>query len=333
MTEFTSLTKEQRDEVFFETARRTGLYQAVVEKDFWVCWVLDFLFGQSQFCNSFAFKGGTSLSKGFNLIGRMSEDIDLILDWRILGYGINEPWEPRSNTKQLKFIEGANGRASNFLSDKLLTEMQATFKTDDDERFVVYLDNMDPLTLCIDYPKLYSDSSVLQVIRLESGSLAAWSPTVVTHAMPFIADSVPQYFKQPGIPIRTVAPERTFWEKVTILHKEAHRTNGRMPPRYSRHYYDVYMISKTSVKDSALRDIRLLKKVVDFNDKFYRAPVARLDLAKPGTISLLPPTGNLPQLMDDYSKMQGMLFGEVPSFDRIMASIAKLQDEINALGQ
>ncbi len=45
------------------------------------------------------FKGGTSLSKAFGLIERFSEDIDLILDWRLLGYGIDEPWEERSNTK------------------------------------------------------------------------------------------------------------------------------------------------------------------------------------------------------------------------------------------
>ena len=64
------------------------------------------------------FKGGTSLSKAFNLISRFSEDIDLILDWRVLGYGILEPWEKRSNTKQDAFNKEANNRAEIFLAEQ-----------------------------------------------------------------------------------------------------------------------------------------------------------------------------------------------------------------------
>ena len=56
--------------------------------------------------DAITFKGGTSLSKAFNLISRFSEDIDLILDWRVLGYGRDEPWGKRSNTKQDAFNKG-----------------------------------------------------------------------------------------------------------------------------------------------------------------------------------------------------------------------------------
>lgn len=77
-----------------------GLNDAIVEKDFWVCFTLDYLFHRCPWKDSITFKGGISLSKAFNLINRFSEDIDLILDWRVLGYEKHEPWEKRSNTKQ-----------------------------------------------------------------------------------------------------------------------------------------------------------------------------------------------------------------------------------------
>ena len=76
--------------------------------------MLDYLFHRSPWKDSITFKGGTSLSKAFHLISRFSEDIDLILDWRVLGYKKDEPWEKRSNTKQDIFNKEANTRAEFF---------------------------------------------------------------------------------------------------------------------------------------------------------------------------------------------------------------------------
>lgn len=101
--------------LFRNTAHKMGLNDTVVEKDFWVCFTLDYLFHRSPWMDFITFKGGTSLSKAFNLISRFSEDIDLILDWRLLGYGKDEPWEQRSNTKQDAFNKEANIRAEIFL--------------------------------------------------------------------------------------------------------------------------------------------------------------------------------------------------------------------------
>lgn len=94
---------DERRLVFEAAAQRMALAPAVVEKDFWVCYTLDHLFHRSDFAESIVFKGGTSLSKAFGLIERFSEDIDLILDRRLLGYGEDEPWEPRSNSAQERF--------------------------------------------------------------------------------------------------------------------------------------------------------------------------------------------------------------------------------------
>ena len=138
--------------------------------------------------------------------------------------------------------------------------------------------------------------------------------------------------EQPSTDILTVLPERTFWEKITILHREAFRTEDKeFPPRYSRHYYDLYRMMQTEVKDNALVDNDLLTKVVNFKDKFYHCTWARYDLAKRGTMRLMPPEYNLNKLRDDYEHMQNMLFGEKPSFEEIMDGIAKLEEEINTV--
>ena len=126
-------------------------------------------------------------------------------------------------------------------------------------------------------------------------------------------------------------PERTFWEKVTILHREAFRSeNSALPSRYSRHYYDLYCIAKTPVKERALADADLLARVVMFKDKFYRCPWARYDLAKRGTMRLMPPYHNVQKLRDDYEHMQNMIFGEKPEFEAILDIIAVLENEINS---
>ena len=109
MRNIARLSDNDRRELFRNTADKMGLNDAIVEKDFWVCFTLDYLFHRSPWKESITFKGGTSLSKAFHLISRFSEDIDLILDWRVLGYGKDEPWEKRSNTKQDAFNNQSPG--------------------------------------------------------------------------------------------------------------------------------------------------------------------------------------------------------------------------------
>ncbi len=91
MYKFAKMNNEDRDFVFNNVAMKKGIHKALVEKDFWICLVLDYLFTKSKFKSSFAFKGGTSLSKGFDIIDKFSEDIDIILDWRLLDVKDDEP--------------------------------------------------------------------------------------------------------------------------------------------------------------------------------------------------------------------------------------------------
>lgn len=144
MREFAMLSQEDRADALTVAARRKGMHPAIVEKDFWVCWTLDYLFNESAYKDSFAFKGGTSLSKGFDLIERFSEDIDLIFDWRLLGYELNEPWEKRSNTKQDEFVKRINEDAASFLRERLLPEMQTYLEEQNIANAMLQIDEKDP---------------------------------------------------------------------------------------------------------------------------------------------------------------------------------------------
>ena len=330
MRNIAKINETDRKALFHNTAAKMGMTDAIVEKDFWVCYMLDYLFHRCAWKKNIAFKGGTSLSKAYGLIERFSEDIDLILDWRVLGYKINEPWEARTYTKQDMFNKEANLRAEVFLRDTFLPSVVADLTTELGESIRCFIDNDDPQTVKIAYPNNFSDMSILQEIRLEIGALAAWTPVNVADITPYAAEVYGRVFTQPTTDILTVLPERTFWEKVTILHREAFRAEDRpFLPRYSRHYYDLYRMMQTEVKDNALADNELLTRVVDFKDKFYRCPWARYDLAKRGTMRLMPPEYNLDNLRDDYEHMQNMLFGEKPRFEEILQGIEELEKNIN----
>lgn len=134
------LPDNDRGELFRNTADKMGLNDAIVEKDFWVCFTLDHLFHRCPWKDAITFKGGTSLSKAFNLISRFSEDIDLILDWRVLGYGKDEPWEKRSNTKQDAFNKEANARAEVFLAEQFCPTVQAEFSRELGCEANIYID-------------------------------------------------------------------------------------------------------------------------------------------------------------------------------------------------
>ncbi len=330
MRNIAKISSKDREALFRNTAVKMGMSEAIIEKDFWVCYMLDYLFHRCAWKDNLAFKGGTSLSKAYGLIERFSEDIDLILDWRVLGYEINEPWLARSNTKQDIFNKEANTKAEEFLKETFLPAIKKDLADEIGDEIRCFIDPDDGQTVKIAYPNSFSDMSILQEIRLEIGALAAWTPVKTQSIMPYAAKEYGRVFTQPTTDILTVLPERTFWEKVTILHREAFRAEDRpFPTRYSRHYYDLYCMSQTPVKDNALADRDLLKRVVDFKDKFYRCPWARYDLAKPGTMRLMPPKYNLATLRDDYDHMQNMIFGEKIDFDMILDGIRMLEEEIN----
>lgn len=326
MEKFLKLPSIERKEILQEAALKKGLPPAIMEKDFWVCWVLEKLFKDKDLSRILLFKGGTSLSKVFNIIERFSEDVDLILDWRVVTD--LDPLLKISKTKQTNLNKTIDEKAAVFISGELKSKIQAVLspicsvKEDENDNHILH----------VIYPDSFSDPYIIPKIKLEIGPLASWTPNDEYVVTPYLNDVFPELMKKGRFNLKAIKAERTFWEKVTILHHEAHRPEiSRVPLRYSRHYYDMFMLSGSRVRISALKEIKLLKDVVDFKKRFYPRGWAKYDLAKPGTMKLIPPDHVLKFLKTDYKSMKNMIFGEYPSFETIMERLAKLEMEINSL--
>lgn len=330
MYEIAKLPSEEREILFQNAAARKGMNAAIIEKDFWVCLTLDYLFHKCPWKKAFAFKGGTSLSKVYSLIDRFSEDIDLILDWRIVGYGYSEPWEKRSNTQQQKFINESSNRVATFLKEEFLPVFKADMAHCIGRPVSVYIDDDDPGTVKFGYPCTFEDASILQEIRLEIGALAAWTPTQLADIHPYAADYYPGVFHHASTQILTTTAERTFWEKTTILHQEAHRPGtSKIPERYSRHYYDLYCMAHKGVLEKALAQKDLLTQVAEFKRTFYPRKWAQYENARIGSLKLVPAAHSMDRLRSDYKKMQSMIYGNYPDFDEMMQFTKELEARIN----
>ena len=326
MNRFYIENNEDLKTLIINTSRKRHISEAVIEKDYWVTFLLDYLFNENVWKEYLTFKGGTSLSKCYGLIKRFSEDIDLILDWRVLGYEDKDPWVERSNTKQDKFNKEINEKTENFLRDELLPVLVNDFE---EYGFEFSIDIIDRQTILCEYPKIFESNYLTQNIRLEIGSLAAWTPAINIEILPIIGDVYPNVFKE-KTSIRTVSVERTFWEKATILHHEANRPESySMPHRYARHFYDLYKISNSEFKDKALSDKDLLKKVTEFKMKFYPRKWARYEDVLNGKLRLIPDEYRLKEIEEDYNAMAEMIYGDYPRFDDLITSLEKLEKEIN----
>lgn len=322
------LSPKDRGDLFTETAVRKGMTPAIVEKDFWVCWTLGRLFAHPDLSRLLMFKGGTSLSKVFNLIERFSEDIDLILDWRMV-VGEDDPLAKRSATKQEALNKTIDARSVDYIGGELLPMISRV--VDPICRCELAAD--DPHALNVQYPAAFSDAYLRPEVRLEIGPLAAWLPCDSYRVQPYAAEAFPHLFKQADCAVQAIRAERTFWEKATILHHEANRPeDSRQPLRYSRHYYDLAMMAQSSVRDVALADLALLEDVVAFKKRFYARGWAKYDQAKPGTFMLMPSVHVLAEVKQDYAQMRNMIFGRYPDFDDIIAVLQNLEHEINGLG-
>ena len=330
MYEFAKLNDSERRVVFENTASKLNMNQAIIEKDFWVCLILDYLFNKSEYKNNLAFKGGTCLSKVYNLIDRFSEDIDLILDWRLLGYNKSEPWKYRSNTKQDEFNKDAINRQNKFLKDEFLPKFADDIKNILNKDINIYIADDALGVINFDYPKTIHNNSILQVIKLEIGALAAWTPTKKVSINSYIDKCYPDLFKYKNINILATTEIRTFWEKATILHQEANRPiESKMPLRYSRHYYDLYCMNKKGITDKALLNTDLLIDVSEFKNKFYPRKWADYKNAKVGTLKLMPSIHNIDLLKKDYANMKEMIYGEYPNFDKLLEIIKNIEIKIN----
>ena len=331
-----------RRQLFAETAARMDLPPVVIEKDFWVCWVLKRLFGLAGVGDRLIFKGGTTLSKVHRIIERFSEDIDLTLDRGLFGFDAERDPAKASGSKDRERRLKAMGVAcAEYVQDVLRSAIKQDFAGvlgPAGSRWDVTADQEDRerQSLLFRYPEGAGPGSsfdyVATVVKLEFGSRGDSWPTSPANVTPYAAEQFPALFGQPSCAVTALDARRTFWEKATILHQEAHRSAAkRMSGRSSRHYYDLAMLARSPFRARALADLDLLARVVQHKIDFFRCGWAQYDQAKPGSMRLVPPESRLKELRDDYAEMGVMMFGTPPSFDEVLQDLRVLEAEINGL--
>ena len=338
---FLALPEQDRRDILEAAAARLDTLPSYVEKDFWVCLVLDTLFNRRPEGHPrLLFKGGTSLSKAFGLIERFSEDIDLVVFRDGLGFeGERDPTiaSQLSNKKRAALFGELRAACSGYIHGALRTALASRI----DElptscQIVPDEGDVDGQTLFIEYPTLFPSGDVTYVaprVKIEAGARSALDPSQHCTVTPYIADEFPDWsFTVEGI--RVIAPERTYWEKLLILHGAycGYRDAGRLPTdkdRISRHYYDVAVITATEVGRSALADIDLLGAVRNHNLVAFRQAWKRFEEAVPGSVRLVP-QGELRKVIEqDYRAMQGMILGETPDFGWITDQLRQAEAAIN----
>lgn len=332
MNRFFKISGEEKKEVFQAVSLSMGLRPDIVEKDFWVCFMLHHLFHDCKYKDAFVFKGGTSLSKAYHVIERFSEDIDIILDWRKIVPTDDNPWNDRSKTKQDQYNKLVNARAAEFYASDLVPCLNSELEDILGSGQWVAVDENDEMVVNFYYPQLFEVEYLRDKVRLEIGPLAEWLPSHVTDIQSFVSEKYPQLFDRQVTEILTIDVERTFWEKLTILHKMANfPANKNLSPRYARHLYDVYCMTNSPVKEQAFARKELLEKDVIFKQKFYYAKSAHYETATLKEISLIPADHIMDAVKQDYAAMKNMIYGDYPGFETIIEQLKELEMEVHNL--
>lgn len=332
--------------LFTATAQRLGTTPQNAEKDFWVCWTLDLLFnGRPRGAPRLLFKGGTSLSKAHGLIDRFSEDIDIVVFREDLGQGVSlADLEAMSRHKRTKTLNQIRRACRTYLRETLLPQLGSiiadvaartglppdTLAAEPDP------DDQQSLRLRYAAASAVADAYVRPWVKIECGAKSALDPHAPRTLRPYAeADAADLDLAVPGV--LTVEAERTFWDKVVILHglRRAQETTGVMKAdgqRVSRHYYDLYKMMASPVGRAALADRALGADCAAHARMFFAARDLDLGSARAPDFAIAPNRAMEGALRRDYAAMQGMIFGSAPAFDAILQGMTDLEAQLNAAG-
>lgn len=330
--------------LFLATATRIGTTVQNIEKDFWVCWTLDALFHRLKAGGPrLLFKGGTSLSKAYGLIARFSEDIDVTVFREDLGTAVSvEELEGLSSRGRRRKLDAIKTACQGYIQSSLGPDLGAWGKASlesagqDPSGLQVTVDDSDPdgQSLLIHYPSVVEPSSyVSPSVKIESGAKSALDPHTAQTISPYLADDLPDP-KAATVPgVVTIDSERTFLDKVLILHGMPFyfaatgqlRGNGRM----SRHYYDIHRLMGAPVGTKACTDTALIADCVRHAKMFFYRANTGLELATPGNFRLQPTEEMIVPLARDYAAMSTMIFENIPDFREILDSVARAEAVLN----
>lgn len=324
----TSNTDKQA--AYNQISSKTGLPAYAIEKDWWVVQTLAILF-DLEIGKHLVFKGGTSLSKAWNLISRFSEDVDLAVDRSFLGFNGELGSSQREKLRRKSKI---------YIKDILYSELQKGFQAKGLDNIKTEIEEtessvQDPVNIFIYYPNVIETPGYIeQRVKIEIGCRSLHEPFENKSVISILDESYPEAgFAQKAIHVPSVLPERTFLEKIFLLHEEFQLPEeNRRVERLSRHLYDIYRISHTKYADSALQDSRLYQTIVKHRSVFTSYQDVDYNLHQPQTINFIPPANIISEWKDDYNTMlEQMIHGDSPTFDELIKSLTKLKETINAL--
>ncbi|KWV58067.1 hypothetical protein AS156_35130 [Bradyrhizobium macuxiense] len=342
LSQITRASAEDRRGLFQQAGQRLACAPENIEKDFWVCWTLDVLYNKAGIKPRLLFKGGTSLSKAFDLIQRFSEDIDItVFRTDLLGEDFPSDDELRAmgSKQRSRKLDEIKERCSGFINGDFrdaLTKVAASEL--EGHKFKIEPDTEDPdgQSLLFHYPSAFTGSDegyVRRLVKIESGAKSALDPHEAKTIAPYSATEA-EGLNLAVSNVLTIKPGRTFWDKIIILHGQRHwfENKGSLykdGQRLSRHYYDAYRLLASDHGKSAITDLELAESCAQHARLYFNRKPLDLDLAAPGTFGIVPAGGMLAPLKTDYEKMAGMIFGEVPPFDEMIERIAEAETTLN----
>jgi len=331
MDSFIRKPSEEKILIFKEAEERLNIPARIIEKDFWVSWALRELFALPGHGSHFTFKGGTSLSKGWKLIERFSEDIDVVIARESLGF----PGQRLSNKQIDKLKAACSSRISGELLPKLRERFSQRLPAQEKWTLEVAGADEDPdlQTLLFRYPTGFAAGGgyVPQVVKIEMGARSETEPAESPTIRPMVAEVFPNLIGDGAFPARAVAPRRTFWEKAMLLHEETWRPAGKQrKARLSRHYYDLWCLITKGVADDALRDADLFERVATHRKNFFRYGWMDYATLSKGRLRLLPLPDQGAAWRRDYAAMHAEMFFHIPpSFDEVLKVVGKFEKEFN----
>lgn len=311
------LPTQTKVNAYTQIAEERGMTPYAVEKDWWVVQTLSAIF-QTELGKYLIFKGGTSLSKAWGLIERFSEDIDLAFDRSYLGYG------GELSRTQIKKLRQKTGK---FIADSFAPELEEKLKANGlNDVTLNYLEpeasDSDPAKIEVFYPNVIEYPGYIQPrVLLEISSSSLKEPNQV-QAFSSLLDEHYADAEFTGIPVNipTAIPERTFLEKIFLLHEEFQRPHDRIRvDRLSRHLYDVFQLINRGYAENAIKDKELYETIVVHRRSFFRVGGVDYNQHQPQTINPVPIPKFIKAWEADYKTMQEqMIYGDSPSFEKMI---------------
>jgi hypothetical protein len=319
----------RKKQVYEQVAANEGLPPIAIEKDFWVTLVLESVFELEQ-AENMVFKGGTSLSKGWNLIQRFSEDVDLAIDRKAFGFD-----GKLGSSKRTRLRKAIREFVLEKLTPELVNNLQEKGANVEVEVWESENSDEDPSTIEVRFPAVTESVKYLPPrVLIEINARSLIEPNEEKELTPLVG-SVFSQLEIDLIPVKIpcVLPRRTFLEKVFLLHEEFQKNPDEMrAERLSRHLYDVEAIMDTEHGKEALEDEELYMDII--HHRKHLTKISGIDYKKhlPGTINLVPPDASIKQWKDDYRDMrESMIYGDSVSFDKLIERMKELMERINQL--